>query len=108
MNTTGYISMWRAMSSFIATRESLTFTMTFPPIAEITVISAPVIIPRLPRNLLVSSLPPTLPITFFSPIPASVSGIISHHPTSSRPVQAHVVLAASNPLLALVYANIYV
>ena len=47
--------MWRAMSSLSATRESLTFTMTFPPIAEITVISAPFIIPRLPRNLLVPS-----------------------------------------------------
>ena len=53
------------------------FTMTFPPIADNTVTSAPCTKPRFAKNLLVSSLPPILCIVHVSPIPTIIKGMIS-------------------------------
>lgn len=68
----------RAISELTATRESLMFTITLPPIAETTVISAPATNPRFARNRLVSSFPSnSLDLIYFT-IFAIVKGIIPY------------------------------
>ena len=69
--------MRRAISSLIATRDSLTFTITFPPSAFTTVTLPPTTKPRSSRCFLISGLPPIFFIVFSSPIPANINGIIS-------------------------------
>ena len=71
------ITMCRAISSFTAILESLTFTIRFPPIEDTTVISVPATNPRFSRKRLVSSFPPTFTILLTSPIVAIVKGICS-------------------------------
>ena len=66
------------VSSLMATRASLTLTITFPPSDDTILTVPPATKPRSSRCFLTSALPPTLRIVFSSPAFASVSGIITY------------------------------
>lgn len=71
-----------AISRLIATRDSLTLTIRFPPMVETTVTFHPATNPVSSRFFFISGLPPTLRIMFSWPAFASVSGIIIPHSRS--------------------------
>ena len=82
-NICAQIMILRAISSLMATRDSLILTMMFPPIAATTVAVPPGVKPRSSRCLRSSGLPPTRRIRFSSPTLASASGIMVFPPRSS-------------------------
>ena len=67
----------RAISSFIATRDSLTLTITFPAREFTTVTVAPTVKPQFSRWCFTSSLPPIFLMTCSFPASAKTNGINS-------------------------------